>query len=198
MNLVQAESFIINLLAEQLPSNLYYHGLHHTLDVVNASAWLAREEGITDEESLTLLKTAALFHDCGFMYTYLNHEEAGCEVAEQCLPTFGYTPEQIANVCGMIRATKVPQQPQTHLEEILCDADLDYLGRPGFESISETLHQELLAWHFMKPEDNWGKKQIDFLREHQYWTQTALAQRQPAKQEQLDLLIQQQSTSTEP
>lgn len=198
MNLAQAESFIIDLLAQQLPSNLHYHGLHHTRDVVNASAWLAAVEGITDGESLNLLKTAALFHDSGYMYTYLNHEEAGCEIATQCLPAFDYTPEQIAVICGMIRATKVPQKPQTHLEEILCDADLDYLGRAGFESISETLHQELLAWHFIQPEEDWGKKQIDFLKQHQYWTQTALAQRQPAKQVQLDKLIQQQSTLTEP
>ncbi|PMD89692.1 phosphohydrolase [Siphonobacter sp. BAB-5405] len=197
MNLIQAEAFILDLLRQQLPETLYYHGLHHTEDVVRAAEWLARSEGVEDQESLMLLRTAALYHDCGFMYTYENHEEAGCEVVEQCLSTFGYSAGQIELICGMIRATKVPQNPQTHLEQILCDADLDYLGRPGFESISHTLYQELQARHLIGTEAEWLQKQITFLSSHQYWTATALAHRQPAKAVQLELL-QNQATLLEP
>ena len=39
-------------------------------------------------------------------------------------------------------ATKVPQSPKNHLEEILCDCDLDYLGRDDFEKISNNLFSE--------------------------------------------------------
>ena len=35
-------------------------------------------------------------------------------------------------------ATKIPQTPLTKLEEIICDADLDYLGREDFFEISRS------------------------------------------------------------
>ena len=37
----------------------------------------------------------------------------------------------------LILATKVPQKPKNKLEKIICDADLDYLGREDFDNISD-------------------------------------------------------------
>ena len=62
---------------------------------------------------------------------------------EKLLPEFGYSETEIDTICGMILATKFPQQPHNRLEEIMCDADLDYLGRPDFFSIGNTLFEEL-------------------------------------------------------
>jgi len=182
MDIQRAETFLMDQLRTGLLPTLYYHGLHHTLDVAGAALDIAQHEGVTDAESLTLLKTAALYHDSGFMTTYQGHEEAGCRLALETLPDFGYSDQQIGTICDLIRATKVPQQPRTHLERILCDADLDYLGRDDFEPIAHTLYEELKTRDAVADEAAWNQMQVRFLTNHTYWTPTSIARREPGKQ----------------
>ncbi len=188
MNLSEAEEFIVQKLREELPESLYYHGLHHTLDVVESVLRIAQAEGLWDEETLTLLRTAALFHDAGFLSTYQGHEAEGCRLVREVLPGFDYTPEQIVLVCGMIAATKIPQKPKNKLEEIICDADLDYLGRDDFESIASSLFREMQVRNFVADEAAWNQIQIKFLENHCYWTHYSQTTRQPAKQDYLQQL----------
>ncbi|MDB5242281.1 MAG: phosphohydrolase [Spirosoma sp.] len=188
MNLADTKQFIVSKLRSELSPTLYYHGLHHVLDVVEAAERIAWAESITDAESLDLLQTAALFHDVGFLSTYKGHEEVGCDYVRRVLPDFGYTPAQINDICGMIMATQIPQTPQTKLEEILCDADLDYLGRDDFEPIAHTLYNELKTRDMVADERAWNHIQIKFLGGHRYWTPTAIATRQAAKEQHLDEL----------
>ncbi|GGB76568.1 HD domain-containing protein [Dyadobacter sediminis] len=189
MNVEKAEEYIIRQLGLRLSETLYYHGLHHVEDVTHAVLNLAVQEGITDEQSVKLLRIAALYHDCGFMNTYQNHEEEGCRIAREILPDFGFSKVEIASVCGMIMATKIPQNPQNHLEEIICDADLDYLGRDDFEPIAETLFQELKVRQIVADRESWNQIQVKFLTAHHYWTQSATRQRAPKKAVHLENLI---------
>lgn len=69
MDFENAKQYIINRLKNELSNELYYHGLHHTLDVYNATIKLAEMEAISSED-LVLLKTSALFHDAGFIEQY--------------------------------------------------------------------------------------------------------------------------------
>lgn len=188
MNLATAEAYILQKLEQSLSATLFYHGIHHIRDVVEASQKLAEAEGITDAEMLDLLRTAALYHDAGFIDTYQGHEEESCRLARQTLPRFGYTARQIDEVCGMIIATRIPQAPHTHLEQIICDADLDYLGRNDFEPIARSLFNELREREMVANEDAWNKIQVRFLETHHYWTPTAIEWRQSAKQAHLDKL----------
>jgi two-component system NtrC family sensor kinase len=57
MNVLAAEDFIVNELRRGLSPTLYYHGLHHTLDVAAVAQELAAAEGVTDPEALALLRT---------------------------------------------------------------------------------------------------------------------------------------------
>ena len=179
----------MNLLKNELSKTLFYHGIHHVLDVKEAVQVLAQKENLTGDESLDLLKTAALYHDCGFLDTYQDHEEAGCSIARKVLPDFDFTPEQIETICGMIMATKIPQNPKTHLEEILCDADLDYLGRDDFEPIAQTLFVELKARNIVSDIAVWNSIQVKFLKSHHYWTKSARESRETMKQKRLEELI---------
>ena len=122
------EKDILAQLENGLSNTLYYHGLHHTRDVFNAALKIAANEKLSATE-IKLLRIAVLYHDAGFTVSYKNHEERGCKMAKKNLPAFGYTSEEIDMICGMIMATKIPQNPHTLLERIICDADLDYLGR---------------------------------------------------------------------
>jgi uncharacterized protein len=186
MRASSAEAFIVRKLRRDLSSTLYYHSLAHTLDVVQAAQTLAAAEGVTDAETLTLLRTAALYHDAGFLHTYEGHEARGCEIVRATLPEFGYSPGQIELICALIIATRYPQKPRCHLAQILCDADLDYLGRPDFVPISTSLFRELTARQLIASEHAWFQLQERFLSGHQYWTATALALRAAPKQARLD------------
>jgi hypothetical protein len=71
-------------------------------------------------------------------------------------------------------ATKIPQRPKSHLEEIICDADLNYLGRTDFFSIEEMLYEEMLAFGYIKNIEEWNQVQVDFMQKHHYFTSTAI------------------------
>ncbi|GAA4377554.1 HD domain-containing protein [Hymenobacter koreensis] len=189
MDCLRAETYVLEQLRAHLPATLYYHGLHHTLDVVQQAGAIAAAEGVTNPTDLALLRTAAHYHDSGFLTTYQGHEAAGCELVRRTLPGMGYTKAQVDQICALIMATQFPQRPgSSHLAQILCDADLDYLGRPDFEPISRTLYDELRARHLVTDEDAWNRIQVDFLRAHRYWTPTAQRLRAPAKQARLLML----------
>ena len=188
MNYQAAERYMLHELQAHLPPTLYYHGVHHTMDVNQAVRRLAEAEGVRDMESLALLHTAACFHDAGFLTTYRGHEENSCLIARDVLPRYAYSSAQIEAVCALVMSTQIPQSPQTHLAQILCDADLDYLGRDDFEPIADSLFRELHA-HGMVPDKlAWDRIQVQFLESHHYWTPTAIAWRQASKQHRLDEL----------
>jgi HD superfamily phosphodiesterase len=181
MDFQKAEHFIFNLLKTKLPAGLYYHSAEHTLDVLNAAATLAHEEGITSSDDITLLKTAALFHDCGFIHVYKNHEEEGCRIAREVLPPFDYTQNQIDQICSLILKTKYGSIPETLAEKILCDADLDYLGRDDYDAISRNLYLELTGLDKIKTTEEWNRLQISFLQSHRYYTHSAQVKRERKK-----------------
>jgi predicted metal-dependent HD superfamily phosphohydrolase len=180
MQLEQAGNYILNKLRNELPANLYYHNADHAKDVYAAAKRLGEAEGVTGDK-LKLLLTAAYYHDSGFLIKAEGHEEESCRIAKEALPGYGYTPDGIDQICGMIMATRLPQSPKNHLEEILADADLDNLGRDDFFDISHKLFRENLFLGKVEDENEWNLEQIDFIEKHQYFTKTAINLRQAKK-----------------
>jgi uncharacterized protein len=182
---VQIKEHVVNKLKEGLAESLTYHNLDHTLDVLDQALEIAGKEKITNPEDLLLLKVSALYHDVGFLDTYSGHEERSCVIAAEELTCFGFNPTQVDMVMGMIRATKVPQTPQNQLEEIICDADLDYLGRSDFFKIGDGLYQEFLDQQIVTNEQQWDMLQVRFLESHRYFTKSSLQRRQEKKMQHL-------------
>lgn len=187
LNFNKVRNYLLKKLERDLPENLHYHGVHHTRDVIKSAERIARSEGL-DEEHIMLIKTAALFHDAGFLRKYWKNEPQGVELAHEILPKYGYTLQQIEMIEGMILATAIPQNPTNLFEEIICDADLDYLGREDFEPIAHTLFQELHEYGKMKTEAEWDKIQISFLEKHRYFTETNKNTREAAKQAHIEVI----------
>lgn len=179
------QEIILDKLEKELPDYLYYHNVKHTVDVVTEVELIGWGEGCTDEEIL-LLKTAGLFHDAGHTIAYDNHEFYGTELAREMLPKFNYSPEQIDRICSIIMATKLPPRPTNLLENIICDSDLDYLGRSDFIPVSNTLYEELKAQNKMGSLNDWNKIQVKFISGHQYFTSTARSLREVNKQLQIE------------
>jgi class 3 adenylate cyclase/ligand-binding sensor domain-containing protein len=188
INYAKAERFIHTMLAKKLPKNLHYHSIWHTKDVTAASERLALMEGIEDE-GLFLLKSAASYHDAGFIETYDNNESIGIQMAHDHLPKFGYSEQQIKRIEALIYATIFPHNPTNHLEEILCDADLDYLGRDDFWDISDKLRRELKEHGRINSDRKWDQIQVSFFQKHKYFTKSSIQLRQEKKDQHLKEII---------
>ena len=174
---------------ETLSPDLTYHSREHTRDVVRQSERIANEESITDQRKIFLLKIAALYHDTGFIETYSNHEERSCQIFLRDSANFGLNPSEIKEITDLIMVTKIPQQPKNLLQRIICDADLDYLGRDDFEVIGEKLRQEFFVYGVVQTEEEWDRLQLKFLTSHKYHTASSQHMREPVKQMHLHSLI---------
>ena len=183
------QELVLDKLEKGLPKYLYYHNVKHTVDVVTESELIGWSEGL-DDQQLLLLKTAALFHDVGHIISYANHEERGTEIARETLPNYRYTPEEIDQICRIIMATKLPPKPADLLEAIICDSDLDYLGRTDFVPVSNALYAELKAQNQSLSLNDWNKQQLKFIGMHQYFTKTGRKLREVKKQEQIERIKQ--------
>lgn len=189
MNAEAAIQTILHRLRTELPVEYTYHSPEHTEDVIQAAVRIAEFLNISGED-INLLRVACAYHDSGFLNTYAGHEEAGCTLVDEYLPGFGFSADQINSIKGMIMATKIPQSPRNILEQIICDADLDYLGREDFEPIGTRLYQELNTTGRIPGWNEWNQLQISFLTKHSYHTTFSKNFRQSVKENHLHSLIQ--------
>ncbi len=180
----KARNYILNRMYSELNPVLYYHNVPHVLDVLSAAESIGTAENISNTD-MELLKVAALFHDCGFIVDADNHEKLGCDIARKALPEFAFTDREIDVICGLILATRVPQSPSGLLEKIICDADLDYLGRDDFYSIGNKIYREFLERNIVANEQEWNELQVKFLSVHNYFTNTSIRLRAAKKNDHL-------------
>lgn len=183
-----AEKHLWAWLEKEMPK-LEYHNLDHVQDVLQSAMRIAEHEKINATEIKTL-RIAALLHDAGFIHSRKEHEKQGTEMTREILPAFGFDPGQIEIICNMILATKLPQSPTTQLEKILCDADLDYLGRDDFYETGGKLFREMVAAGVVKTEREWNVVQQTFLQSHKYHTPYSQQNREKKKQERLQEIIE--------
>lgn len=172
---------IIKRLESELSPKLYYHGPHHTRDDVLPAVIRLGELARVDAHQMLLLKTAALYHDIGYVEHYMDHETLGAHMAANELPKHGYTPSEVQIIVNLIMATRMPHNPNTFMEEIICDADLDSVGRDDFYITSHQLRLELQEMGIRVSLREWYIRQLKFLKSHEYITEMAKTLRNPTK-----------------
>lgn len=192
-----AQRYALTRLKRELPGTLFYHSVWHTQEeVIRATEQIAEREGVVGE-ALMLVRVAVYFHDIGFVQQRMNHERVSADIAARILPHFGFGHAHIQLITGMIAATKLPQSPQNHLEEIIADADLDVLGRTDFLARNQALRDELAAAGVATIDIAWYGSQVQFMQQHRYFTATARDMRNTQKQRNiadlLDMLRQQRA-----
>lgn len=180
-------AYILEKLRNDLPAHLEYHTLAHTLDVYHRAGEIAAKEGLTGR-MLELLLVAAVYHDAGYLHQRVKHEDRSCEIAREVLPGFGYNGDDIEEICRIIMATQLPQNPHSLAEQIICDADLDYLGRDDFFTTGEGLYHEMLHDGVVANQREWDTIQVGFLEKHRFFTPSSIALRSAKKKENLTLL----------
>lgn len=159
-----------------------YHNFEHACDVYEAVQRLADMEEVSFEDKY-LLKTSALLHDVIMVPKNKDNEERSAEFCGSYLPGLGYSSYEIEKTTGLILATKMPTKPSSLLEMILCDADVDNLGREDCLEKSECVRQELGI-----PQEQWYPMTLKFLESHKYYTESAKQLRDKGKQENIEKL----------
>lgn len=186
MQLYKISKIVFEQLKLDLSPLLSYHNYQHSKSVFESTRLIAESENLSPKQKKIVL-TAALFHDTGFITNpeSLDHEDRSCEYAINILPFFNYNSDEIKEINQCIMSTKLPQTPNGYLSEILCDADLFYLGTEKYEHVSQNFYIELKNFDKIKNEKEWLIKQVDFLEQHQYFTKFAKEKLDPIKQKNL-------------
>ncbi|NOQ71862.1 MAG: response regulator [Crocinitomix sp.] len=174
-------SFILTKLKAELNENLLYHSYKHT-ETVEAAVVKYGELEKLDEHELFLVRTAALFHDCGFLFRYDNNEELGVELLHYYGPRFGYQTGDLKTVEQIIMATGYGAVPNNLMQSVMCDADLDYLGRADYHVTAAKLFDEMALNGMNFSAQKRIEVQIDYLENHhEYYTNSAKNLRAPGK-----------------
>ncbi|MEM0939308.1 MAG: HD domain-containing protein [Bacteroidota bacterium] len=181
----KVKAHVITLLSEQLSTDITYHSINHTQDVVRASNEIAEKQKFSEEE-IEILNIAAWFHDVGYIKGSQNHEDRSAVIAGEYLEKRNYPEEKIKQVKGCILATKMPQKPKNALQKTICDADLMHLASEDYFKKADLLHNEIEKTKLCKiPENEWLKMNQEFLTGHCFFTEYAQKTYYSAVQENL-------------
>lgn len=181
-------AFVLNKLQEELDPRLTYHSVDHTLAVEKAVVKYAKLEQLSAHDSF-LLQTAAIFHDTGFLVQYEDNEQFAVDFLKEIAPKFGYEKPDIKKISEIIMATVQNRQPKNLLEEIMRDADLDYLGRPDYHVTAHLLFEEMENFATPVELEKQLTIQLDYLKnQHEYHTVSAKNLRSAGKRKRIEEL----------
>ncbi len=187
LRLNDIEEVVLSRMKKEIPGELYFHNLKHTIDVYTQVELIARAEEVSEEDIL-LLRTAALFQDFGYIYDYDNPQERSKEIAKELLTQYHYDQQQVEKVMELLDATRLPMNPKNILEAIICDATLCHIGRVDYKILTQNLCKELKAYKKLKNKKTWYQQQLEFVKTHKFYTDTANIIRDIKKEEQVKVL----------
>ena len=187
------DQYIRELFRDELPDGIKYHDANHTLHptkgVVAVANSIAISESISEHDR-ELLNTAAYFHDTGYIREYDKNEPIAARMAGRILKLIGYKPNEIEKVQMMILSTDLDREPKTHVEKILCDADLDNLGREDFFKLDGKLREGRRARGIDVSDDaKWYRGTLEIIQKHQYYTESQKKLREEGKQKNIKKLL---------
>ena len=177
---------VLKKLEAELPSELFFHSIAHTKDVVREALGFAVTEG-KNSRDLELLAIAAAYHDAGFIERRSDNEAIGAEMAAEAMRASGnYSEEDIKLVSQMILDTKVDpespvffQQSNTRLSPYLLDADVSNFGREDFFERLEASRKEQ---GMGEPKEIYART-LAFMETHDWQTDAARQKRDDKKQD---------------
>jgi predicted metal-dependent HD superfamily phosphohydrolase len=161
-------AFVTELYKCNQTSELVYHNLNHTKNVLDRTGEIASNYPLSDKDKF-LVTAAAGFHDCGHMYgPALDHETSSALIMRDYFKN-KIPDEDIEVIAQCILATRLPNDPHSLLEEIICDADSYHLGTDRFPYTNELVRKEF-EWRngFLPPD--WDDRTLHLLENHVYFT----------------------------
>jgi predicted metal-dependent HD superfamily phosphohydrolase len=166
----ETKQYVTGYFSSHANDKLVYHNQQHTEQVVTAATEIANHYRLSDRDYFIVV-AAAWFHDLGYYTDPVHHEDRGADEASFYLKRKGVEEEITQTVAACIRATRMPQAPDTFLEKIVADADLFHLGTTAFIERNKLMRKEFVALNNMEiSKDEWRHKTIHLLETHQYHT----------------------------
>ena len=187
------DQYIREVFRDELPDGIKFHDANHTLHpttgVVASANRIAISENISERDR-ELLITAAYFHDTGYIREYEKNEPIAARMAGRILKLIGYKPNEIVKVQQMILSTDLEREPKTHVEKILCDADLDHFGREDFFELDGKLREgRRIRGLDVSDDAKWYKGTLAVITNHQYYTESQKKLRDKEKQKNIKRLL---------
>jgi predicted metal-dependent HD superfamily phosphohydrolase len=181
--LTEAQNYVSDLFLTKVSKSIHFHTLEHTQEVLAACERMADYYRLADDDRFAL-SLAAWFHDTGYSSGQAkNHESVSAELAKAFLNNHPVSQSVSDKVIGCINATRIPQQPASLIEQIICDADLFHLGTGDFKEKNRLLRDELNDFGDMNlSKKEWRKKNVEFLERHRYFTSYGAQNLQPLKE----------------
>lgn len=162
-----------NIMDHSRCKRLQFHNWQHTKDVVQNAEYIAKNENLS-EETIEELIISSYFHDLGNAEGAAGHEKLSCEFAQEFLTKIGYDDQRIINIIYNIRATEMPQQPETISQKVICDADLAHLGKTNFLTKNSNLRKEWEMYNDITfTDEQWVAMNLSFLSNHCFHTDFA-------------------------
>jgi predicted metal-dependent HD superfamily phosphohydrolase len=191
--LKKVDQYIRALFKDELPGVIKYHDANHTLHPVRGVVAVANRIAISEnisEHDRELLIAAAYFHDTGYIREYDKNEPIAARMAGRILQLIGYKPKEIEKIQKIILATDLARKPKTHAEKILCDADLDNLGREDFFELDAKLREGRRIRGLDVNDDlKWYKGTLEVMKNHHYYTESQIKLREEKKQKNIKQLL---------
>jgi uncharacterized protein len=188
-NMVRKVSgYVTSLMKKHLPETMYFHNLQHTSEVVEAATLIATNSGL-NRTDIAIIKIAAWFHDSGYIYNYRGHEESSMAIAGTYLMQYGIGNSFLQAVLDCIEATKMPQCPKNHLQQVMCDADMYHLSQNYYTGHAQKLKKEwdvYLEHHYTQ--DEWNRINLNLLQSHRYFSPYGREVLENLKQDNIALL----------
>ena len=197
MDFFRMRENIIYTLRCSLPNEMYYHSIERCVEIDSLVKRYGKIEALPHKDIL-ILRTAALYHDVGFIVNYEHNEQYAVMMAQNNLPKYGYTEEDIRQVCALIWVTSREEGPKNLMEQLICDANSDYLGRVDYPIVANKLRKELAHYQEEMSDRNWLDYQIDYLEyKHRYYSDLVKNLRNRGKTKQIEELKRQRNELVE-
>jgi len=165
----QVQDYVERFVSDKFPEGICYHNIDHIYDVVEGCRIIGRDGNVNGRD-MELLEAAAWLHDLGYYAGYVNHEAVSASLAQEFLLKNGWSEEEVEIIRNCILSTKVPQNPTTQLEEIICDADLFHLATEKFFEKSDLLWQEFSLYDKNMTKEQWKINSRKFVESQEYFT----------------------------
>jgi predicted metal-dependent HD superfamily phosphohydrolase len=161
-----AEEIFGNAVFEKLP----YHNLEHTMEVVDAAKIIGQQSGLNEDEMESAL-LAAWLHDIGYLNGDKDHELVAATKSKELLSSWGSSYKTMMEVSEAIKSTKMPQQPESLVSKVVCDADLFHLSTEQHLEHGQRLREEWRQTRGQEISDNeWLRSSLEFMQQHRYHT----------------------------
>ena len=160
---------VLDLLQQKFPEDKhFYRGATHTINALQVVEEYIDNMRLGTYEA-QILRLGVLMRDLGELNQIENGED-GIALVKKLMAESGFTFVQTKVVADLVKAARHPHRPTNLLERIICDVDMEYLGREDHEQASEMFFQELYRNSMVSSREEWDQWQQELLETHQYHT----------------------------